>query len=90
MDIFNGLEVDSWPVETDHRPLRSVGAAISYAVGLLECSFRYLPARILTFVGGPCTHGPGKIVDVDRTKVIRTWTELVKEDTNQSQKASEV
>jgi protein transport protein SEC23 len=35
-DVLGELQGDPWPVPQGKRPLRSVGAAMSIAVGLLE------------------------------------------------------
>lgn len=35
-DLLGELQRDPWPVPTGKRPLRSTGAALSIAVGLLE------------------------------------------------------
>ena len=35
-DLLGELQRDPWPVATGKRPLRSTGAALSIAVGLLE------------------------------------------------------
>lgn len=37
-DLLGELQRDPWPVAQGKRPLRSVGAALSIAVGLLEVS----------------------------------------------------
>ena len=37
-DLLGELQRDPWPVPTGKRPLRSTGAALSIAVGLLEVS----------------------------------------------------
>ena len=38
-DLLGEIEHDPWPVPQGKRPLRSTGAALSVAVGLLEVSF---------------------------------------------------
>lgn len=38
-DLLGELEHDPWPVQQGKRPLRSTGAALSVAVGLLEVFF---------------------------------------------------
>ena len=38
-DLLGELQRDPWPVATGKRPLRSTGAALSIAVGLLEVHF---------------------------------------------------
>eukprot|EP01045_Picozoa_sp_COSAG04_P023179 COSAG04_NODE_2716_length_3693_cov_2.258208_4_plen_71_part_00 len=48
---------DSWPCAADQRPPRSTGVALSAAVSLLEAAHRNFGARIMMFLGGPCTQG---------------------------------
>jgi protein transport protein SEC23 len=35
-DLLGELQRDPWPVQQGRRPLRSTGAALSIAIGLLE------------------------------------------------------
>ena len=37
--ILEALVRDPWPIETDKRPLRCTGVALSVAVGLLEVGY---------------------------------------------------
>ena len=39
---------------------RCTGAAMSVAIGLLECCHRNSAAHVILFTGGPCTFGPGR------------------------------
>ena len=89
-EIFNDLKIDSWPVTEGNRRLQCLGAALSHAVGLLESSCLDIPARIMTFVGGPCTRGPGNIVGVELTNVIRTWTEIIDNEEKQLMKDKKI
>ncbi|EPS63138.1 hypothetical protein M569_11646 [Genlisea aurea] len=59
-----------------HRPLRSTGAAVSVAVGLLEGCSIDAGSRIMVFSSGPATLGPGKVVDSDLGCFIRTHRDL--------------
>lgn len=54
-DMIGDIQCDPWPVAQGARPLRSTGAALSLAVSLLEATFPNAGARIMLFVGGPCT-----------------------------------
>lgn len=54
-DMINDIQPDPWPVPLGTRPLRSTGAALSVAIGLLEVTFPNAGARVMLFVGGPCT-----------------------------------
>src|SRR5690349_14543422 len=62
-DMLGEMQRDPWPVPQGKRPLRATGAALSIAVGLLECTYPNTAARILLFTGGPCSTGPGQVVD---------------------------
>ena len=62
-DLLGELQRDPWPVATGKRPLRSTGAALSIAVALLECTYPNTGGRIMLFMGGPATQGPGMVVD---------------------------
>ena len=55
--ILEELQRDSWPCAADQRPPRSTGVALSAAVSLLEAAHRNFGARIMMFLGGPCTQG---------------------------------
>jgi protein transport protein SEC23 len=57
---------------------RSSGAALSVAAGLLSSSLPRSGARLMMFVGGPCTNGPGAIVARSKTEDMRSHTDLQK------------
>lgn len=65
------LQKDPWLVSAGKRPLRSTGTALSIAVGLLECSYANTGARVMMFLGGPCSQGPGQVVNDDLKQPIR-------------------
>lgn len=71
MYVLGELQRDPWPVPPGKRPLRSTGAAMSIAVGLLECTYANTGARIMMFLGGPCSQGPGQVVNDDLKQPIR-------------------
>ena len=74
--ILEGLEHDPWPVKIEHRVLRATGAALAVATGLLECTSANNPARIMLFLGGPCTEGPGQVVAVDKEEPMRGHSDI--------------
>ena len=76
--ILEDLQRDPWPVTSDSRIQRCTGVAMSVAVGLLESSFPRQGARIMMFIGGPATVGPGQIVGRAKTESIRSHTDLQK------------
>ncbi|XP_073225313.1 protein transport protein SEC23 G [Cicer arietinum] len=58
------------------RPPRATGAAISAALGLLECCFVNTGSRIMLFTSGPATLGPGMVVDSDFRQTMRTHNDI--------------
>eukprot|EP00794_Sanderia_malayensis_P019977 gene19977-21935_t len=87
-DLLGELQIDPWPVAADKRPLRSTGVAMSIAVSLLENSFPNTGARIMLFVGGPCTQGPGMIIDHELKNVMRSHHDIEKDNTPFMKKAT--
>lgn len=79
-NLIEGLLVDPFPVPgKDMRPMRATGVAANVAVGLLENTFAGLGGRIMLFMGGPATIGPGLIVGSELKEAVRTHNELRKE-----------
>ncbi|KAI6227627.1 Protein transport protein SEC23 [Aphelenchoides fujianensis] len=78
-DLIEQLTVDRWPIPQGHRPLRATGAALGVAVSLLETCFPNTGARIMTFIGGACTYGPGMVINEELKQPIRSWHDI-KED----------
>jgi len=74
--ILEDLQPDPWPVQPGHRPLRCTGAAISVASSLLELGFPGSGGRLMTFISGPCTLGPGQVVSTNLEERIRSHQEL--------------
>ncbi|CAI4223399.1 unnamed protein product [Auanema sp. JU1783] len=87
-EILESLTVDRWPVPQGHRPMRATGAALAVAVGLLEACFPNTGARVMTFVGGACTHGPGAVVGDELKNPIRSWHSIKEDDANFMKKAT--
>ncbi|XP_061650302.1 protein transport protein Sec23A isoform X2 [Phyllopteryx taeniolatus] len=87
-DLLGELQRDSWPVVQGKRPLRSLGVAMSIAVGLLECTFPNTGARIMTFIGGPATQGPGMVVGDELKTPIRSWHDIEKDNAKFMKKAA--
>ncbi|XP_059135316.1 protein transport protein Sec23A-like isoform X1 [Peromyscus eremicus] len=79
-DLLGELQRDPWPVPQGKRPLRSSGVALSIAVGLLECTFPNTGARIMMFIGGPATQGPGMVVEDELKTPIRSWHDIEKDN----------
>eukprot|EP00249_Psilotum_nudum_P009082 c21696_g1_i2 orf=1-2076(-) len=77
--LLDELQKDGWPVQPDQRPMRCTGMALSIAAGLLAACVPGTGARIMAFVGGPCTEGPGMIVSKDFSEPIRSHKDLDKD-----------
>lgn len=86
--FFTGeLQRDPWPVPQGKRSLRSTGAALSIAAGLLECTYPNTGARIMMFLGGPCSQGPGQVVNDDLKQPIRSHHDIHKDNAKYMKKA---
>ncbi|CAH1792238.1 unnamed protein product [Owenia fusiformis] len=86
-DLLGELQRDPWPVAQGKRPLRSLGTALSIAVGLLECTYPNTGARIMMFTGGPCTQGPGMVVGDEKKFPIRSHHDIEKDSVKYMKKA---
>ncbi len=86
--ILEELQRDPRPVKNDHRPLRSTGAALSVAIGLLENICPSNAGRIMLFTGGPCTQGNGMIVSEELKDTLRSHSDLQKGKAKFSGKAA--
>lgn len=79
-DLIGELQRDPWPVPQGKRPLRSTGAALSIAIGLLECTYPNTGARVMLFLGGPCSQGPGQVLNDDLKQPIRSHHDIQKDN----------
>lgn len=86
--IFEQLQRDPWPVDADKRPQRATGAALSIAVGVLETLYPNCGARMMLFVGGPCTVGPGMVVGPELRESIRSHHDIESDRAKYYKKAS--
>lgn len=80
-NVLEELQKDAYPVVSTQRPARCTGAALQVAEALLSASIPtgICAARIMLFVGGPCTEGAGKVVSQDLTEEIRSHKDLAKD-----------
>jgi protein transport protein SEC23 len=86
-DMIGEMQRDPWPVPTGKRSQRATGVALSIAVGLLECTYPNTGARIMLFVGGPCSIGPGQVVDDELKHPIRSHHDIHKDNAKYMKKA---
>ncbi|KAF3795134.1 transport protein [Nymphaea thermarum] len=77
--VLEELQKDPWPVPTDQRASRCTGTALSVAACLLGACVPGSGARIMAFVGGPSTDGPGAIVSKNLSEPIRSHKDLDKD-----------
>ncbi|XP_010777439.1 protein transport protein Sec23B [Notothenia coriiceps] len=87
-DLLGELQRDPWPVPQGKRPLRSTGVALSVAVGLLEGTYPNTGARVMLFIGGPPTQGPGMVVGDELKLPIRSWHDIQKDNARHLKKAT--
>ena len=57
---------------------------------LWQCTFPNTGARIMMFLGGPCTQGPGMVVDDELKHTIRTHHDIEKDNCKYMKKAMKV
>ena len=76
--VIDSLQVDAWEALPAERSYRCTGTALSIAVSLLEGAYPGQGSRILSFIGGPCTYGSGKVVDLKLEEPIRSWVDIHK------------
>lgn len=74
--ILSDLQKDPWPKPADQRPARATGTALSVAESLLERTIGRSGGRIMLFMGGPCTDGPGAVVNRSLVETMRQHSEL--------------
>lgn len=88
-NILEQVAKNTWPTASGRRPLRAVGAALSVAINILETTYPNSAARVMLFLGGPCTIGPGMVVDDDLKNTIRTHHDIDKDNASYLKKATE-
>lgn len=78
-NIIEELQADPYPVKSSQRPLRATGVACAVAVGIME-TFTGMPGRLMLFIGGPCTLGPGMVVGPEKKEFIRAHHDIIKDN----------
>lgn len=61
LKIARKLKTSKFEVKKSERSLRASGQALAVATALVQ-NFGGFGGRVISFLGGPCTIGPGKIV----------------------------
>lgn len=56
----------------------------------LQCTYPTTGARIMLFVGGPCTQGPGAVVGDELKSTIRSHHDIEKDNAKYMKKAIKV
>lgn len=77
--LLEELQKDPWGAPADQRATRCTGTALTVAAHLLGACVPGTGARILAFVGGPSTEGPGAIVSKNLSEPIRSHKDLDKD-----------
>jgi protein transport protein SEC23 len=77
--VLKDLTRDPWPHPPSERDARATGAALSIAVSLMGGALGKQGGRIVLLTSGPCTVGPGAVVERSKTKVIRGHMDLAKD-----------
>ena len=70
------LSANTWPEARGLRPIRCTGSALSLAAGILDIFFAKKPARIIAFLSGVCSEGPGKAVELSKANLIRSHADI--------------
>ena len=89
-NVLEQLQRDPWPVANDKRPLRCTGVALSVAVSMLETAFLNSGGRIMNFVSGPATEGPGHVVSPELKEPIRSHHDIDRDNIKYYKKAVKV
>lgn len=88
--VLSDMSRDPWPKTREERPARAAGSALSIAVSVLEKIVGRAAGRVMLFMSGPCTVGPGQIVDrLFSKETIRSHIDLVKKAAPWYEKAAE-
>lgn len=80
IEAVNDLEEDTHFVPKEDREKRASGAAHQIAVNAI-CPIG-INTRFVSILGGPCTIGPGKVVDLPLKKTIRVYMDIIEGSEN--------
>ena len=87
-DIIDQFVPDPWPIPEGKRPLRCSGAAFSVGISLLEAAYSGMGCRLMMFQAGPCSVGPGNVVNDELREPIRSHDDLWKDKAKYTRKAT--
>ena len=76
ISIIESLQEEKQDTPRDVRKSRCTGAAISAAISLAS-QFPNFVGRIMCFVSGACTYGPGAIVSLRKKHIIRQRNDII-------------
>lgn len=63
---------------------------LSFVFCFLQCTFPNTGARIMMFIGGPATQGPGMVVGDELKLPIRSWHDIEKDNAKYVKKGTKV
>lgn len=75
LKILGKLKVSQFEVKKTERAMRASGQALAVAISLVQ-SFGGIGGRVVSFLGGPCTTGPGKIISEQLLEVYRNHNDI--------------
>ncbi|VDP34887.1 unnamed protein product [Soboliphyme baturini] len=87
-ELIEEIQVNPWSTASGNRPLRCTGAALAVAVTLMEVCFPNTGGRIMLFVSGAATHGPGMVVGEELKTPIRSWHDIKEDNAKFMKKAT--
>jgi protein transport protein SEC23 len=76
----NSLRPDSHKIPRDQKEQRATGSALQVAVGLLYDLG--INTRFISLIGGPCTVGVGKVVNLPLKNTIRSYVDIFEGNEN--------
>jgi len=79
--VLEELQVDAFPSVSEHRPARCTGTALQVAAAMSAASVPrgIAMSRVMLFLGGAATDGPGKVVEKELTEALRSHKDLAKD-----------
>ena len=72
-----------------HRKLRATGAAVAAAIALVSTLSNF-SGRIMCFISGACTYGPGAIVPIQKKHILRQKKEILEGKHKKAKKVSQI